>query len=132
MQTQTEAWNRGDVDGFMTAYKESVDTTYIGKQIAQGYEHIRASYKEHYTSPEAMGKLTFSDLNVRSLGENSLSLLESSPSPVPLRPEAQPRESSRWSGKKQLRDGRSSSITPVDLQRTPVSTRSSSFNGLCR
>ena len=70
MQTQTEAWNRGDVDGFMTAYKESVDTTYIGKSIAQGYEHIRANYKEHYTSPEAMGKLTFSDLNVRSLGEN--------------------------------------------------------------
>ena len=70
MQTQTEAWNRGDVDGFMTAYKESVDTTYIGKQIAQGYEHIRAGYKEHYTSPEAMGKLTFSDLKVRSLGEN--------------------------------------------------------------
>ena len=70
MQTQTEAWNRGDVDGFMTAYKESVDTTYIGKSIAQGYEHIRANYKDHYTSPEAMGKLTFSNLNVRSLGEN--------------------------------------------------------------
>ena len=59
MQTQTEAWNRGDVDGFMTAYKESVDTTYIGKQIAQGYEHIRAGYKEHYTSPEAMGIADF-------------------------------------------------------------------------
>ena len=70
MQAQTDAWNRGDVDGFMTAYKESDETTYIGKQIAHGYEHIRARYKEHYTSPEAMGKLTFSDLNVRSLGEN--------------------------------------------------------------
>lgn len=69
MQAQTEAWNHGDVDGFMAAYKEAADTTYIGKQIAQGFQHIRAHYKEHYTSPEVMGKLTFSDLNVRSLGD---------------------------------------------------------------
>jgi uncharacterized protein (TIGR02246 family) len=70
MLAQTEAWNHGDVDGFMAAYKQSDDTTYIGKQIAHGYQHIRAHYKEHYTSPEVMGKLTFSDLKVRSLGEN--------------------------------------------------------------
>jgi uncharacterized protein (TIGR02246 family) len=69
MQAQTEAWNRGDVDGFMAAYKQSEDTTYIGKQIAHGYQHIRAHYKEHYTSPDVMGKLSFSELSVRSLGE---------------------------------------------------------------
>jgi uncharacterized protein (TIGR02246 family) len=70
MQAQTEAWNKGDVEGFMTAYKESEDTTYIGKQIAHGYEHIHANYKEHYTSHEVMGNLTFSDLIVRPLGKN--------------------------------------------------------------
>jgi ketosteroid isomerase-like protein len=70
MQAQTDAWNRGDVDGFMAAYKQSDETTYIGKHIAHGYGHILANYKERYTTPEVMGRLTFSDLKVRPLGEN--------------------------------------------------------------
>lgn len=70
IQLQTEAWNRGDVDGFMAAYKQSDDTTYMGKHIAHGFDHIRAGYTARYTSPEKMGKLTFSDLKVRLLGDN--------------------------------------------------------------
>ncbi len=69
LQAQTDAWNHGDVDGFMAAYKRSDDTTYIGKRIAHGYVHILENYKERYTSTEIMGKLTFSDLNVRPLGD---------------------------------------------------------------
>ncbi len=68
LQDQQSAWNRGDVDDFMRGYKDSPDTTFIGKSIAQGYAPILARYKKTYASPDAMGKLDFSDIVVRPLG----------------------------------------------------------------
>jgi uncharacterized protein (TIGR02246 family) len=66
---QSAAWNRGDVDAFMSCYKAASDTTFIGKQISHGYETIFARYKNTYSTPEAMGKLTFSELDIRMLDE---------------------------------------------------------------
>lgn len=66
---QSAAWNRGDVDAFMSCYKDAADTTFIGKQISHGYQEILARYKKAYSTPEAMGKLTFSELDIRMLDE---------------------------------------------------------------
>jgi uncharacterized protein (TIGR02246 family) len=70
LDDQATAWNRGDVDAFMRAYKDSPDTTFIGKSIAQGYQPILERYKKTYSSKEAMGTLDYSDLTVRELGAN--------------------------------------------------------------
>jgi uncharacterized protein (TIGR02246 family) len=70
LDDQAAAWNRGDIDAFMRAYKDSPDTTFIGKSIAQGYTPILERYKKAYSSKDAMGKLEFSDVVVRGLDAN--------------------------------------------------------------
>jgi len=70
LDDQATAWNRGDVDAFMRAYKDSPDTTFIGKSVAQGYRPILERYKKAYSSKDAMGTLDYSDLTVRELGAN--------------------------------------------------------------
>ncbi len=55
LDDQVAAWNRGDVDTFMHAYKDSPDTTFIGKSIEQGYVPILERYKKAYASKDAMG-----------------------------------------------------------------------------
>jgi ketosteroid isomerase-like protein len=61
-------WNRGDVDAFMQGYKNSPDTTFIGKSLQQGWAPITERYKTGFPSKDAMGTLSFTDLSVRMLG----------------------------------------------------------------
>jgi uncharacterized protein (TIGR02246 family) len=68
LHEQEAAWNRGDIDDFMRGYKDSPETTFIGKSIQQGYQPILQRYKTAYATPDAMGKLTFSELSIRMLG----------------------------------------------------------------
>ena len=70
LQDQEAAWNRGDVEAFMRGYKDSPDTTFIGKAISHGYQPILERYRKGYATREAMGTLDFSDLTVRMLGSN--------------------------------------------------------------
>jgi uncharacterized protein (TIGR02246 family) len=67
---QTVAWNHGDIDTFMHGYKNSPDTTFIGKTVAYGYQPILERYKKSFATRDAMGTLDFSDLTVRALGRN--------------------------------------------------------------
>ena len=68
--TQEEAWNRGDLDAFMSAgYMRSDKLTfYSGGVIARGYDAMLARYKSRYQSEgKEMGHLTFSDLEPLAL-----------------------------------------------------------------
>lgn len=69
LQDQQSAWNRGDVEDFMHGYKDSPDTTFIGKSVAHGYAPILDRYKKAYPNKDAMGTLDFSDIAVRLLDE---------------------------------------------------------------
>lgn len=68
LHDQEMAWNKGDVEDFMHGYKNSPDTTFIGKTIAHGYQPILKRYKSAYANSDAMGRLAFSELDVRMLG----------------------------------------------------------------
>jgi uncharacterized protein (TIGR02246 family) len=68
LREQADAWNRGDVEAFMQAYKDAPDTTFIGKSIQRGYVPILDRYKKAYPNKDAMGKLDFSEIEVRNLG----------------------------------------------------------------
>ena len=68
LTAQAEAWNRGDIDGFMHAYKDSPDTTFIGKTVKHGYRDILERYKSGYPTQETMGTLKYWDLQVTPLG----------------------------------------------------------------
>ena len=68
LQSQVNAWNRGDLAAFMAGYAE--DCTFVGKQVLHGREQVQARYQQRYPSAEAMGKLTFSDIQVQPVDEH--------------------------------------------------------------
>jgi uncharacterized protein (TIGR02246 family) len=65
LDAQVAAWNRADIPAFMKTYENSPETTFIGQTLRKGYQPIFERYKQAYTTPEQMGKLTFGDLEVR-------------------------------------------------------------------
>src|SRR5687768_235355 len=63
MDAQTAAWNRGDIDGFMRGYWNSVDLVFAsGANVTRGWQPTLERYKKNYDSREKMGVLTFADL----------------------------------------------------------------------
>jgi len=70
LHDQEASWNRGDIETFMQGYKDSPDTTFIGKTISHGYQPILERYKKGYATREAMGTLDFSEITVRMLGSD--------------------------------------------------------------
>jgi uncharacterized protein (TIGR02246 family) len=79
MTVQAAAWNRGDIPGFMQAYEDSPETTFIGAQVGKGYRPILERYQKSYSNAAQMGTLTFSDIDVRLLtgacGKKELALV---------------------------------------------------------
>ena len=67
MDQQQVTWNRGDVADFMRGYKDAPDTTFVGTSVRKGYQAILESYRKHYASKAQMGRLAFSDFDVRLL-----------------------------------------------------------------
>jgi uncharacterized protein (TIGR02246 family) len=65
LTTQADAWNRGDIPTFVTTYTE--DCIFVGKPILQGRAQLLARYQKKYPTPDAMGKLKFSNLVVHIL-----------------------------------------------------------------
>lgn len=70
MQKSADDWNRGDLDAFASCYKKSPDILFIGRRISRGYDQMLATYKAGYSTPEKMGKLTFSQLETQPLDEH--------------------------------------------------------------
>lgn len=70
LHNQEAAWNAGDIEGFMRGYQNSPETTFIGKTMEHGYQNILERYRRAYANHDAMGKLDFSDLQVRMLGKD--------------------------------------------------------------
>ena len=66
---QERAWNRGDMAGFVTSYKNSPDTLFIGSDVARGYDQMVARYTKNYPDRATMGRLTFSDLEPHLLDD---------------------------------------------------------------
>jgi uncharacterized protein (TIGR02246 family) len=64
---QSDAWNRGNIPDFMQAYEDSPDTAFIGTSLRKGFQPIRQRYELAYSNPAQMGKLTFTDVEVRLL-----------------------------------------------------------------
>ena len=68
---QREAWNEGNIEGFMAHYWKSKKMTYqSGDTRLQGWDALLARYKKEYPK-EKMGKLEFSDLVIHVLSEDS-------------------------------------------------------------
>jgi uncharacterized protein (TIGR02246 family) len=76
LNAQRDAWNRGDVAGYMDGYVQSEDTVLVsGDNLTRGWQTVLDRYKKNYNSREKMGTLTFSDLETRLLGNDAAMVL---------------------------------------------------------
>ena len=67
---QEAAWNRGDVDAFLSRFKDDPETQIMMGNSVRGLEKIHAAFRLNYPNREAMGTIGYSDVEARELGEN--------------------------------------------------------------
>jgi ketosteroid isomerase-like protein len=71
LQAQQDAWNRGDIDGFMNGYARSPSTVFVSEDtIRRGWQTVCDRYKKKYPSRPKMGTLKFSDLEITPLSSD--------------------------------------------------------------
>ncbi|HEY4906269.1 MAG TPA: nuclear transport factor 2 family protein [Candidatus Acidoferrum sp.] len=76
LSVQQVAWNKGDIDAFMTAYWNSPDLTFSGASgVQRGFEAVSARYKKVYPDKSTMGQLDFSDLEFHFTGNDGALVL---------------------------------------------------------
>ena len=57
---QAEAWNEGDIEGFMEGYHKTADLHFLGSSgLTAGWQETLDRYKTRYPDSQAMGKLRF-------------------------------------------------------------------------
>lgn len=77
MNEQSTAWNRGDIEGFMRGYWNSDKLVFVSSRVTRGWQPTLDNYKRSYPTKEAMGTLTFSDLEVTVLSNDAAVVLGS-------------------------------------------------------
>jgi len=72
LRAQQDAWNRGDIDGFMNGYGRSASTVFVSEDtIRRGWETVRERYRKKYSDRAKMGTLAFSDLEIMLLSPDA-------------------------------------------------------------
>jgi uncharacterized protein (TIGR02246 family) len=73
LDTQVEAWNRGDLETFMEGYWNSPDLVFTsGGRVQRGWQTTLDRYRAAYGErTETMGRLMFTDLEVHELERES-------------------------------------------------------------
>ncbi len=75
LDEQADAWNRGDIEGFMDYYWRSDELTFVsGETVIRGWQATLDRYKKRYPTPEEMGWLDFEDLAVTGVNDKSASV----------------------------------------------------------
>jgi len=68
LNKQTQSWNKGDIEGFMTTYWQNDSLMFIGKNgIKWGWRAALENYKKSYPDSVTMGKLFFNILLVKKM-----------------------------------------------------------------
>jgi len=82
LKSQQQAWNRGDIDGFMNGYAHerrqsgSDSTVFVSEdKVTRGWQTVRDRYKKKYSDRAKMGTLAFSDLEITPLGDGAALVL---------------------------------------------------------
>jgi ketosteroid isomerase-like protein len=76
LDAQSEAWNRGDLVGYMDGYDRSADTEFVGGDtITRGWQTVLERYQKKYDSRAKMGTLTYSDIEINVLSKDAALVL---------------------------------------------------------
>jgi len=72
LHAQQDAWNRGDIEAFMNGYWKSDETVFVsGDEVTRGWQKVLDRYKNKYSDRAKMGTLTFSDLEIKAMSDDS-------------------------------------------------------------
>jgi ketosteroid isomerase-like protein len=72
LEAQSQAWNRGELEGYMDGYARSRDTVFVsGDDVTRGWQPVLDRYRKRYDSREKMGMLTYSDLEITPIGNDA-------------------------------------------------------------
>ncbi len=76
LRSQAEAWNRGDIEGFMASYWKSDQTTFASSSgVFRGWQALLDRYRRNYPDRAAMGRLEFSGLEISLLAPDAALIL---------------------------------------------------------
>ncbi len=67
---QEGAWNKGDLDGYLSHYKDAEDTQAVLANLVRGVDNIRSAYKQNFPNKDSMGSIEDTDIEVKALGDN--------------------------------------------------------------
>jgi ketosteroid isomerase-like protein len=70
LEREVAAWNRGDLDGYLSGYERAPTTIMIGRdRLYRGWDDIAAHYRQSYAPSDKatgrMGRLAFAQLEVQ-------------------------------------------------------------------
>src|SRR5215468_10287674 len=72
LHAQQDAWNRGDIEAFMNGYWKSEHTVFVsGDDVTRGWQKVLDRYKKKYSDRAKMGALTFSEIEITPLSNDS-------------------------------------------------------------
>ncbi len=66
---QQNAWNKGDLDGYLSHYRDAPDTQAVLANLVRGVDNIRAAYKQNFPNKDSMGSIEDTDIEVKALGD---------------------------------------------------------------
>ena len=73
LSVQQDAWNKGSVAEFMTAYWKNDSLQFIGsKGITYGWQKTLDNYLKSYDTKEKMGRLSFTILEMNQISETAV------------------------------------------------------------
>jgi uncharacterized protein (TIGR02246 family) len=73
LDAQVAAWNRGDLEAFMTGYWRSPELVFVsGAAVTKGWEATLERYRKRYKSDgREMGRLRFEAIEIERLGADA-------------------------------------------------------------
>ena len=75
LSKQGDDWNKGDWEPYFAAYKNSPDILFVGNTVRRGYDQMVTSYKKSFPNKEAMGVLTFTNVEIHMLDAHFATVL---------------------------------------------------------
>ena len=72
LDEQVKDWNAGNIERFMRGYHQSATTRFAsGGNVTRGWQSVLDRYKRTYSDKAAMGKLTFSELDITAASDDT-------------------------------------------------------------
>ncbi|MEL7031832.1 MAG: nuclear transport factor 2 family protein [Pseudomonadota bacterium] len=72
LSMQQDAWNTGDIDGFMQGYWQSPELRFAsGGTVTRGWQATRDRYHANYSDRSLMGTLTFEAIETLMLSDDA-------------------------------------------------------------